>query len=415
VTPKPHRVPACAVLVLGILLALMATPLLAQRKRATAKFEPPDGKCMVFIGVGWKDELRDYQRRTEDVPAGTTFWYEFADAKCEYFWHNAKNNCAPGGSLLINNNFGNLTSGDLKPYLRGEYDEQIIALGRVIKQWGGPVFYVPGEFDHPDLQWKHRYTSLEFVKFFRHIHDLWDGLDVQNVAYVWHTCNESPQVHWDIYKRGDLMKPLDFWPGDKYVDWVGTSVYWKDQIQHLSLIASFARSKKKPLMVAECSFASPDGRVPRNYNEWHEPFFNLCERYGVKAIGYNAFPDTDQVGLPFRKSAFGFLPDDVVKGWTREMKKSVYLHASPELYERIGFGDGRGVEVVKPPSVAGNRTIGSGISLLNGKDHTGWMSFFKDADAQAEDEFDVTSQGVLSLRARHEGYLKTEKPYEDLS
>ena len=413
-TPKSHRVPACAVVVLGILLALLTTPVQAQAKRPREEFEPPDGKALVLIGGEWHDEVGTYRKLTGDTPAGTKLWYEFVDAKCDYFLHCARNNCPPGGILFVESVLANITKGDLRPYIRGDFDDRIIALGKEIKSCGKPVFFgIGGEFDHPDKGWPNRYTPEEFVAAYRHIHDLWASKGVANVAYVWHTSNLGPESLQKEFDRRDLGETMRFWPGDDYVDWIGASVYWPEQFDRLRLVADLARRKGKPLMVAEGSFASMDGRGPRSYEEWHGPFLALCERARVKAIAYNNFNDFPTLGI-FKDSNFDKLPKDVSRKWGQAMKRSFYMHASPELYERIGFVAGQSVLVAGGAPGPGNKAIEPSESLLNGKDLAGWRAIVKDGDAQAEDEFSITTTGVLALRGRHEGYLRTEKSYGDL-
>ena len=400
--------------VLGTLLALLTAPVMAQAKRPSARFEPPDGKCMVFIGAAWGKEIQTYHRLTGDTPAGTKFFSDAKDTNSTFFWQCARNNCPPDGTLLIEYGLAQTTQGDLKPFLKGEFDQAVRNLGNAIKEWGGPVYMVIGyEFDHPDERWKKRYTAREFVQVHRRIHDAWDKLGVTNVAFVWHTSNESPEVYMKNFGRADLARTADFWPGDRYVDWVGASVYWDDQARHLPLVAAFARRKGKPLMICESSFASNDGSmaVARDFEQWHRPFLRLCEANGVKAIGYNNIPDEPLSAPQFRRSSFDFQPEGVVRGWAREMGRPRYLHASSDLHRILGLdvrGGGDAVAGVGSPS-----TSKTGAPLLNEKDLTGWSAYFKGGDAQAEDEFVVSSQGVLALKGRHEGYLRTDEPHKD--
>ena len=398
-------------------MALLATQAEAQSNRPRAKFEPPDGKCLVFVGAGWDDEMPTYRRMTGDSPFGAKFFFFPDDPTCAYFWHNARKNCPPGGGLLIEYGLPYTTKGDLGPILRGDYDEAITNLGNAIKEWGGQVYFDIGyEFDHPDPSWPHRYTPLEFVRAYRKLHDKWDALGVKNVAYVWHTANETPETTWSQFHRRDLMRTEDFWPGDKYVDWVGASLYWEDQYRHFPAVANFAKNKGKPLMICESGLGTKEHDKPvRTFEDWHGPFLRFCERHDVKAIGYNNFPDEPRVAPPFRKSSFGLMPEEIVLGWSKEMKRDRYLHIpiDPADVQNSGKvvgsveGPGmRGKAVASPPKPGG--------PLLNGKDLAGWTAIFKDGDAQADDEFSITSKGVLALRrARHEGYLKTEKPYQD--
>jgi mannan endo-1,4-beta-mannosidase len=60
-------------------------------------------------------------------------------------------------------------------------------------------------------------TAADFVKAWRHIHDLFQDQGVSNVIWVWspNIINPVPSVK---------LKP--YYPGDSYVDWVGTVGYY---------------------------------------------------------------------------------------------------------------------------------------------------------------------------------------------
>ena len=324
-------------LLIAICLASFVEPVDAQNRRPRAKFEPPDGKCLVFIGAGWGDEMATYRRLTGDEPFGAKFFSFPDDTTASYFWHNARKNCPPGGGLLIEYGLPYTTKGDLGPILRGDFDEALNNLGGAIKDWGGQVFFVVGyEFDHPELAWPQRYTPQEYIRAYRKLHKMWDALGVENVAYVWHTCNESPQVHWDGYKRRDLMRFEDFWPGNEYVDWVGASLYWEDQARHLPVVAAFARKKGKPLMICESGLSTKDHDKPvRTFEDYLGPFLRFCERQDVKAIGYNNFPDEPRVLPPFRRTSFDLMSEDIVKGWSKEMMRDRYLNAPVDLSKEL--------------------------------------------------------------------------------
>jgi beta-mannanase len=57
-----------------------------------------------------------------------------------------------------------------------------------------------------------------FIKAYRHIHDIFKAQDVKNVKFIW--CPNSmsvPQEGWNFI--------MDAYPGDAYVDYVGTDIY----------------------------------------------------------------------------------------------------------------------------------------------------------------------------------------------
>jgi hypothetical protein len=56
----------------------------------------------------------------------------------------------------------------------------------------------------------------EYVKAFRHVHDLFTTAGANNVIWIW-----SPNV---TYSGAEPLQ--DFYPGDKYVNWIGVSGYY---------------------------------------------------------------------------------------------------------------------------------------------------------------------------------------------
>jgi hypothetical protein len=352
---------------------------------------PPEGKTMVLIGCDWSDNYKSYARLTGDTPAGGVFWYEF-NGDTTFFWHNAKENVGPNGVMAIH--IGPSDKRAVEEILSGQRDENIRKLGSAFKEWGHPLFVAIGpEFDHKDN--RARYTAAQYVDFYRRVHRIWDEMGVTNVAYVWHSCVENlGEGTWAFY------------PGDKYVDWFGISLYWPAQFRDAHMFASAARSHKKPLIVMESS--SINGKT-FTFNNWHGPYLRACAALDARVISYNNFRDHPLIAEPFKHSAFDQLPKSIGKQWGQEMKKPRYLHASPGLYRKLGASQGGdGLTVKSDAEIKPNGSLPLKVGNL-----TGWNAFFQNGNAQAEDEFSITSKGVLSLQASHEGYLRTEKPYQD--
>jgi len=273
---------------------------------------------MVLIGCDWSDNFKQYKKLTGDTPAGGVFWYEF-NGDTNFFWHNAKDNVGPGGVMAIH--VGPSDRKAVEELLSGQRDENIRKLGSAFKEWGHPLFVAIGpEFDHKDNRAK--YTTAQYVDFYRRVHRIWNDMGVTNVAYVWHSCVENMgKQTWAFY------------PGDEYVDWFGISLYWPNQFQAAPTFASAARARKKPLIVMESS--SINGKT-RTFEDWHGPYLSACAALGVRVICYNNFRDHPQIADPFKHSAFDQLPRPIADAWGRAMKSPVYLHASPALYATLG-------------------------------------------------------------------------------
>ena len=106
-----------------------------------------------------------------------------------------------------------------------------------------PVFLrIAYEFDgHP---WNH-YDRKSTVKAYKRMVDMLRAKGITNTAFVWQS-------------TGFMSTPEqleDWYPGDDYVDWLGFSFFngWKKQ-----QMIEFARSKGKPVFIAEATPTSSD-------------------------------------------------------------------------------------------------------------------------------------------------------------
>jgi len=102
----------------------------------------------------------------------------------------------------------------------------------------------PGRADGPE----------RYVDAYRHVVDLFDGIGVVNVTWVWQPNNFS-------YPEEDWNAAAAYYPGDNYADWIGVSVYgallphdpWVsfDAVMAPAYDTLTAAFPQKPLMVAE--------------------------------------------------------------------------------------------------------------------------------------------------------------------
>jgi len=134
---------------------------------------------------------------------------------------------------------------------RGEYDFYIDAWAREAARFGHPLML---RFAH-EMNDPYRYPwgpqnnePQQFIAGWRHVVDRFRAAGADNVVWVW-----SPHVAYAGYET--------MWPGDEYVDWVGTGAlnygtvaYWSrwwsfQEIfgQHHDFLEGFG----KPIMIAE--------------------------------------------------------------------------------------------------------------------------------------------------------------------
>ena len=280
-----------------------------------AKFEPADGKVLVFIGqdlasIGGLPDYNDGYADHFPSPAGITL-YTGMDANDGSF--GGTNETALSGiyetidhgngptnmSLILSDStfencalaIGLSMVGHEDKVASGILDSNIIQLGNfLLSLKNRPVFLRIGyEFD--GYSWNH-YEREDWLKAYKRIKNKLDSMAVSNTAYVWQS------VGWV-----SNLEQLEAWyPGDEYVDWCGFSFFdrWRE-----NRMIEFARTKRKPVFIAEASSvisdftAKFDGKTkatvlsnPKQaeeaWEQWFVPFFHTIEEHPdvVKAIHY---------------------------------------------------------------------------------------------------------------------------------
>ena len=150
---------------------------------------------MVAVGSSWEDGISPYTKATGHKPQGIKYFSGFdKGGAVAYFNHQVRNQAAEGGLLVVEYALDPgvprrvpKEADKLRPFLRGEFDGGIEAMGRAVKEYGRPVFAAFGyEFDG-----QHPHQPREYAQVFRRIHDAWDRLGVTNVAYVWHSYTDN--------------------------------------------------------------------------------------------------------------------------------------------------------------------------------------------------------------------------------
>ncbi|WP_316959404.1 glycosyl hydrolase [Streptomyces sp. TRM68367] len=166
----------------------------------------------------------------------------------------------------------------------GALDDSVIDVqARRIKDYGKKVFL---SFDlEMDTRTPDNGTPEEYVKAYRHIHDRFRELGVDNVVWTWITTGYLN--HADVIKR--------MYPGDEYVDWVGYNQYnyyrchdtnWLTFAQTQNATHDWIRahiSDDKPLMLSEFGTAA-DADRPDRQAEWYAQVPRVLKGLdGVKA------------------------------------------------------------------------------------------------------------------------------------
>jgi hypothetical protein len=164
----------------------------------------------------------------------------------------------------------------LSQIIDGRYDSFIRAWAIGAKGWGHPFFL---RFD-----WEMNTTSVpysehsngngpgEFVRMWRHVHDIFREVGAANVTWVW-----CPNVEYST-----SVKPLaNLYPGNAYVDWTCLDGYnWGTNPAHLDVWTSFDGvfhstydlvtkriAPSKPLMIGETASTEIGGSKARWISE----------------------------------------------------------------------------------------------------------------------------------------------------
>ena len=329
------------------------------------KFEPKDGQCIVFVGqeleaVGGLEEYNDGYYDHFPAAGGFTMYTDLMpDSSSFGFVHGGLDGLmttddwgdSPSNMSLqiADEDFNNsalaigldMKMGHEGATARGERDSLIVVLANWIKNLGErPVFLRIGyEFDgHP---WN-GYNREDYLVAFRRIKDMFDSLEVNNVAYVWQSKG-----------RGSFREELDEWyPGDEYVDWCAFSFFAPENEFHPMI--EFARDHKKPVFMAEATpilvekdsfppdsmYASIPAHAEQAWNEWFVPFFRTIENNPdvVKAFSYinchwKAHPMWIDNGFFQNVDARLHLDEGLSVKWKNEITKAKYLNASDDLFD----------------------------------------------------------------------------------
>ncbi len=150
----------------------------------------------------------------------------------------------------------------------GAYDGHIREWARAAREFGQPVFIRLGNEMNGDwAPWCAWYYSLDptlFVRAWRRAWSIFREEGADDVIWVWNPTDVSfPGEPWN--------EPRLYYPGDRYVDWVGLTAYnngrfhpagWRtfDEIYGPMYLEYRALYPTKPLMITEFSSIEEEGR-----------------------------------------------------------------------------------------------------------------------------------------------------------
>ncbi|WP_246615752.1 glycoside hydrolase family 26 protein [Aquimarina litoralis] len=341
-----------------------------KQEKALAKFEPQDGKVLLFVGqeleaVGGLEKYNDGYLDHFDKPAGWTTYTNINPGENSfgrvqegldgiYETHDWGDNDYNASLQLADDDYDNMVLAIGLQFVNheekvadGTHDAYIHKLADFLLSLGKrPVFLrIAYEFDGEP--WNHYDKEATKKAYIRMVTMLRDK-GVKNTAFVWQSTGfMSPN-------EGDLES---WYPGDEYVDWLGFSFFnrWADQ-----KMIDFARKKGKPVFIAEASptITSPDfdkntgntketqlsnpEQAEEAWQEWFVPFFKTIDENPdvVKAVHYiNCHWDSHPMWVDnptFKRiDARLQLSDTISKRWVEVTSDPKYIKSSPDLYDQL--------------------------------------------------------------------------------
>ena len=338
-----------------ILSLLIAIPLLfgcrgeKVNSNFNVKFEPPDGKILVFIGqdnesVGGNDRFKNGYVDNIETPAGITHYIgiDTTDKNGLVRGLNIESTWGAGpmclkyyldSPTLINSviHLSIAMTNNLKGVAEGTYDNQIDELAKTLKNYDQFPFIIRIGYEF-DGEWND-YDSTNFKKAFRRIVDHLRTEQVENFA----TCMAA----------SSFLVPISSWrayyPGDNYVDWLGYS-YWGGNPNSDTLDSFiFAKEKNKPLFIAEIA---PRGHYIKSlkngkvlWDTWYKDFFNHVSSNldYVKAISYiNCDWDVQEMWDGWGDSRIQ--ANNYIKSkWVDMINNKLFINADDNPYKQINF------------------------------------------------------------------------------
>ena len=185
----------------------------------------------------------------------------------------------------------------LSAIISGRYDDYIRYFAQEAKAWGHPFFLrLDWEMNGYWFPWSDTANGNrrgEFVRMWRHVHDIFTEVGANNVSWVW-----CPNVNIG----GELQPLKQVYPGDRYVDWTGLDGFnWG--IRHgspgwLSFHQVFRKTYRqvvrlapsKPMVIAETASTEKGGSRPA----WIRNALNVVPSQYPKVRGLMWFDVNDR-------------------------------------------------------------------------------------------------------------------------
>ncbi len=195
-----------------------------------------------------------------------------------------------GAAPLVQMDPENISVADIAA---GRYDAYLSSYAEAVRAYRHPVIISFGhEMNGSWYSWGYTHTRPKaFVAAWRHVVTIFRTLGAKNVTWLW-TVNIINDT-----RRGKIPPPAAWWPGSKYVTWVGIDGYYlKPTWQFAPLfgptITAVRRLTGAPILIAETGAIPAAGQPAKISN-----LFNGVRLYGL--LGFVWFNTTNSVGQRF--------------------------------------------------------------------------------------------------------------------
>lgn len=322
------------------------------------KFEPEDGKVLVFVGqtltaVGGLDAYDDGYVNHFKMPAGitgytgipylpgltrTNNWGADDNNLSFYLKDTDFDNSVLSVAISLGSN-----NEEVNKVANGSHDSNISYLANWCKDARRPIFLRVGI--EPDNPWN-PIDAQAFVSAYRHVVDVLKAAKVNNVAYIFQSAG------WNNVNENRLKS---YYPGDDYVDWIGLSFFNYSYLKYAQEVVDFARENNKPVAIVEAAAMLSDPNTeelqavqlssPQTaqilWDKWFDPFFELIEKNPdvVKSFSYI---NHDWRGETYWEgNVFGSLDsriqtsDYISERWITKLSGNRYIHASSTLFDYL--------------------------------------------------------------------------------
>lgn len=228
----------------------------------------------------------------------------------------------------------------LQGLCEGEYEDRLQQLATFFESLQRPIYMTIGvDVTNP----LYRIESEKYTAAYRCLVDRLEAMEVKNVAYVWYINSMLP-----AYENKDIE---EWYPGDDYVNWIGTSLYkWQaDHYVETTLftapnyerIFEFAAAKALPVMIVESSATSLKSNFSDNIemqtakdSTFVAPDLNVWESYYAAVLEFLEKNSSIRAFTPVYQE---WSDDELTKQWHDALENSNFLFGTDQLHKKLGY------------------------------------------------------------------------------